>query len=152
MLEFTQKNEQNTLKVYGTHIKYFTFVQPAEVTVATINDNNVLQLWDVFTGGFVSVSMSNGRKTFMIGIFQKCEMKLDGFVTNLCSNPLFGYIVVSFDSGKVELLKTDPNVEHICKIVLCDEEMSSVDFFSDGRECIVTSFPTGRFYRVNVSR
>lgn len=84
-------------------------------------------------------------------IFQKCEIKLNGVATNLCSNPLFNYIAVSFENGKVELLKTDPKVEHISKIVLCDEELSSVNFFSNGKDCIVTSFPTGHFYRINVS-
>lgn len=72
----------------------------------------------------------------------------------MCSNPFYFYVAVSFKNGKVELLKTDPKIndlENIAKIVLCDEELSLMKFFPDGNECIVTSFPTGRFYRINVS-
>lgn len=72
----------------------------------------------------------------------------------MSSNPFYYYIAISFKNGKVELLSTDPKVnslEQIAKIILCDDELSSVIFFSDGNECIVTSFPTGRFYFINVS-
>jgi len=62
LFEFTQKNEQNVLKVYGIHIKYFTFVKPADDTVVTINDKNNLQLWDVSTGDFVNVLIPSGDK------------------------------------------------------------------------------------------
>lgn len=54
----------------------------------------------------------------------------------------------------MELLKTDPNesdIELIAKIVLCDDELSSVNFFRDGKELLVTYFPTGRFYHIEVS-
>lgn len=81
-------------------------------------------------------------------------MKLNGVVTNVCSNPLYNYIAISFKNGKVELLKTDQKAnsfEHIAKLVLCDEELSSLRFFSDAKECIVTSFPSGQFYHISVS-
>lgn len=81
-------------------------------------------------------------------------MKLNGVATNLCSNPFFYYIAISFKNGKVELLKTNPKVndlEHITTAVLCDEEISSVRFFPNGQECIVTSFLIGLFYHVSVS-
>lgn len=82
-------------------------------------------------------------------------MQLNGPAIGLCSNPLYGYIIISFENGKLELLsaaESEVNViEQISKIVLCDEELSSVRFFSDGEQCIVASFPTGQFYRLNVS-
>lgn len=81
-------------------------------------------------------------------------MKLSGIATNVSSNPVYYYIAISFNNGKVELLKTDPKVNRldpIAKIVLCDDELSSVKFFPDGNECIVTSFPTGRLYLISVS-
>lgn len=81
-------------------------------------------------------------------------MQLNGPAIGLCSNPLYGYIVVSFENGKLELLSANSEInviEQISKIVLCDEELSSVRFFSDGEQCIVASFPTGKFYRLNVS-
>lgn len=55
----------------------------------------------------------------------------------------------------MELLRTVPKVneiECIAKVVLCDEDLSSVKFFSDGNICGVTSFPTGRFYYIRVSK
>lgn len=87
-------------------------------------------------------------------VLQKSEMKLNGVVTNVCSNPLYSYIAVSFKNGKVELLIADPKangLEHVAKIVLCDEELSSVRFFFDAKECVATSFPSGRFYHISVS-
>lgn len=54
LLELTQKKEQ-ILKVYGMNIKYFTFIKPADDTVATINEKNILQVWDVSTGEFVNI-------------------------------------------------------------------------------------------------
>lgn len=82
-------------------------------------------------------------------------MKLSGYTTHLCSNPIYYYVAVSFKSGKIELLKSDPKtnyLELIAKLVLCDEELSSVLFFRDGENCIVNSFPSGRFYYVSVSK
>jgi len=82
-------------------------------------------------------------------------MKLNGTATDLCSNPFYYYIAITFKNGKMELLRTVPKVneiECIAKIVLCDEDLSSVKFFSDGNICSVTSFPTGRFYYINVSK
>lgn len=73
----------------------------------------------------------------------------------MCSNPVYFYVTIPFKNGKVELLKTDPkvnNIENIAKIVLCDEELSLVNFFPDGNECVVTSFPTGQFYYINVRK
>jgi len=63
-------------------------------------------------------------------------------------------VAVPFENGKVELWKTDPganDLEKISKLVLCDDELSSVKFFANGNHCIVTSFPAGRFFHVNVS-
>lgn len=54
MLELTQKKAQ-VLKVYGTNVKYFAFIKPTDETVATINEKNVLQVWDVPTGKFVNI-------------------------------------------------------------------------------------------------
>lgn len=54
LLELTQKKEQ-ILKVYGTNIKYFAFVKPADETVVTVNEKNILQAWDVSTGEFVNI-------------------------------------------------------------------------------------------------
>lgn len=51
----TQKKEQNILKVYGMNVKYFTFVKPTDDTVVTINEKNVLQVWEVSTGDFVNI-------------------------------------------------------------------------------------------------
>lgn len=81
-------------------------------------------------------------------------MKLNGSAANMCSNPLYCYIAISFKNGKVELLETNPNLNslnYITKLVLCDEEISSVNFFSDGKLSIMSSFPTGRLYLVSVS-
>jgi len=73
----------------------------------------------------------------------------------LCSNPFYNYIGITFKNGKMEILRTDPKfneIEWITKIVLCDEELSTVKFFSNGNTCIATSFPTGRFFYVSVSK
>lgn len=81
-------------------------------------------------------------------------MKLSGIATHVCSNPFYNYVAISFENGKVELFNTDPNVNDlklIAKLVICDEELSSVKFLFDGQKCILASFPTGRFYFVNVS-
>lgn len=81
-------------------------------------------------------------------------MELNGTVTHLCSNSFYPYIAISFKDGKVELLKTDTEetfLEKITTIILCDEEISSLNFFSGGKECVVSSFPTGQFYCVSVS-
>jgi len=43
------------MKVYGSKIKHFTFIKPANETVATINDKNILQVWDVLTGEIVNI-------------------------------------------------------------------------------------------------
>lgn len=54
----------------------------------------------------------------------------------------------------MELLNTDCRVNElklISKLVLCDDELSSVNFFSNGEECIVTSFLTGQFFYISVS-
>lgn len=56
LLELTHKKEQ-ILKVYGTNIKYFTFIKPTDETLATINEKNVLQVWDVTTGELVNILM-----------------------------------------------------------------------------------------------
>lgn len=72
----------------------------------------------------------------------------------MCSNPVYYYVAVPFENGKVELWKTDPrtnDLEEISKLVLCDDELSSVKFFANGNKCVVTSFSTGRFFYVNVS-
>lgn len=53
LLELTKKN-QHALKVYGTNIKYFTFIKPTDETAATINEKSILQLWDVATGNIVN--------------------------------------------------------------------------------------------------
>lgn len=82
-------------------------------------------------------------------------MKLNGTATDLCSNPFYHYIAITFKNGKMELLRTVPKVnkiECIAKIVLCDEDLSSIKFFSGGNICNVTSFPTGRFYYISVSK
>lgn len=50
----TQRKEQ-ILKVYGINVKYFTFINPEDDTVATINEKNILQVWDVSTGKFVNI-------------------------------------------------------------------------------------------------
>lgn len=74
--------------------------------------------------------------------------------TNVCSNPVHHYVAVPFANGKVELWKTDPranDLEEISKLVLCDDELSSVKFFADGNHCVVSSCSTGRFFYVNVS-
>ncbi|XP_016656351.2 cilia- and flagella-associated protein 43 [Acyrthosiphon pisum] len=135
LLQLTQK-KQKILKLYGSKIKYFTFVKPTDETVATINHANILQVWDASTGEF------------------KSKMKLNGTATDLCSNPFYYYIAITFKNGKMELLRTVPKVneiECIAKIVLCDEDLSSVKFFSDGNICSVTSFPTGRFYYISIT-
>ncbi|XP_025190964.1 cilia- and flagella-associated protein 43-like [Melanaphis sacchari] len=52
----------------------------------------------------------------------------------------------------MEFLRTDPKVneiELITKIVLCDEDLSSVKFFSDGNTISATSFPTGQFFYID---
>lgn len=54
LLELTQRKEHK-LKVYGINVKYFTFINPTDDTVATINENNILQVWDVSTGEFVNI-------------------------------------------------------------------------------------------------
>jgi len=54
LLQLTQKN-QKIMKVYGSKIKYFTFIRPTNETVATINNKNILQVWDVSTGEFVKI-------------------------------------------------------------------------------------------------
>lgn len=72
----------------------------------------------------------------------------------MCSNPCYNYITVSFDNGNVELLNFDSNqnqFKYISKMVMCDEELSSVKFFENGDECIVSSYPTGLFFYVHVS-
>jgi len=50
----TQK-KQRILKMYGSKVKYFTFIKPTDETVATINHANILQVWDVSTGEFVNI-------------------------------------------------------------------------------------------------
>jgi len=55
LLRLTQKKLQ-ILKVYGSKIKYFTFIKPTDETVATINHANILQVWDASTGEFVNIS------------------------------------------------------------------------------------------------
>ncbi|XP_060871614.1 cilia- and flagella-associated protein 43 isoform X4 [Metopolophium dirhodum] len=135
LLQLTQK-KQKILKVYGSKIKYFTFIKPTDETVATINHANILQVWDASTGEF------------------KSKMKLNGTATDLCSNPFYYYIAITFKNGKMELLRTVPKaneIECIARIVLCDEDLSSVKFFSDGNICSVTSFPTGRFYYISIT-
>ncbi|XP_060835448.1 cilia- and flagella-associated protein 43 isoform X2 [Rhopalosiphum padi] len=135
LLRLTQKKQQ-ILKVYGLKIKYFTFIKPTDEMVATINHANTLQVWDASTGEF------------------KSKMKLNGTATDLCSNPFYHYIAITFKNGKMELLRTVPKVnkiECIAKIVLCDEDLSSIKFFSDGNICNVTSFPTGRFYYISIT-
>jgi len=80
-------------------------------------------------------------------------MKLNGTATFLCSNPFYNYIGITFKNGIMEFLRTDPiinEIEWIAKIVLCDEDLSSVKFFSDGKTCCVTSFSTGRFFYISV--
>lgn len=42
------------MKVYGSKIKHFTFIKPTNESVATINDKNILQVWDVLTGEIVN--------------------------------------------------------------------------------------------------
>jgi len=54
LLRLTQK-KQNILKVYGSKIKYFTFIKPTDETVATINHTNILQVWDASTGELVNI-------------------------------------------------------------------------------------------------
>lgn len=73
----------------------------------------------------------------------------------MCSNPYYSYIVILFKCGKLELLRSNPKVndlEYISKIVLCDEELSTVHFLFEGKKCIVISFSTGRFYYISVSK
>jgi len=43
------------MKFYGSKIKYFTFIKPTDETVATINNKNILQVWDVLTGELVKI-------------------------------------------------------------------------------------------------
>ncbi|VVC45646.1 Hypothetical protein CINCED_3A007876 [Cinara cedri] len=132
LLELTKKKE-NVLKIYGTSIEYFTFIKPTDETVATINEKNVLQLWDVSTGVL------------------KSEMNLTGIATHISSYPFDNYFTISFKNGKVELFKTLKNndLKRIAKMVLCDEEISSVHFLR-GPKCIAASFPTGRFYFIDI--
>lgn len=81
-------------------------------------------------------------------------MKLSGIATHVCSNPFYNYVTISFETGKVELIRIDPNVNDlklVAKLVICDEELSSVHFLFDGQKCIVASFPTGQFYLIDVS-
>lgn len=54
LIEFTQKKE-NILKLYGMNIKHFTFIKPTDEIIATINEKNILQLWNVSTGEFVRI-------------------------------------------------------------------------------------------------
>jgi hypothetical protein len=54
----TKLNTITILQYYGNNIKYFVFVKPTDLLVVTINEKNVLQVWDVSTGKFV--------KTFLI--------------------------------------------------------------------------------------
>lgn len=54
LLQITQK-KLNIMKVYGSKIKYFTFIKPTNETVATINNKNILQVWDVLTGEIVNI-------------------------------------------------------------------------------------------------
>ncbi|VVC42480.1 WD40/YVTN repeat-like-containing domain,WD40-repeat-containing domain [Cinara cedri] len=132
LLELTKKKE-NLLKVYGISIKYFTFIKPTDETVATVNENNILQLWDVSTGEF------------------KSEVNLSGIATHISSYPFDSYFAISFKNGKVEIFKTLKNNElkRIAKIVLCDEEISSVHFLL-GPKCIAASFSIGRFYYIDI--
>lgn len=86
-------------------------------------------------------------------ILQKSELTLNGIVSSLCCNPNFNYVAVSFKHGTVQLIAIDPesnDLNHVSKLVLCDEDINSVMFTVDGNECVVTSFPTGRFFRVKV--
>lgn len=87
----------------------------------------------------------------VLQISGKC---LEGTATHLCSNPVHPYLAVSFENGKVELLTYDTKTNElkvISKMVLCDEQISSVNFFSDGEKCIAASVPTGTFFCVHVS-
>lgn len=54
LLELQEKPNQ-ILKLYGSNIKCFTFVKPTDEMVATINELNILQLWDVSTGKLVNI-------------------------------------------------------------------------------------------------
>lgn len=161
-MELTQKKEQ-TLKVYGSNVKYFTFIKPTDETVATVNENGVLQVWRVSTGEFVNIFfffLRHLNAAFSVitslraSVLQENEIKLNGIATHLSSNPLYCYVAIVFENGKVELLRTDPKVNglgHVAKLVLCDEVLSTVKFFFDGKRCVVTGFPTGRFYYISVS-
>lgn len=157
LLELTKKKE-NLLKVFGISIKYFTFIKPTDETVATVNKNNILQLWDVSTGEFVNtititfIVVIQYHLPFRLHVLQKSEVKLSGITTYMSSYPFDNYFAITFKNGKVELFKTLNNNElkHVAKMVLCDEEISSVHFLL-GPKCIAASFLTGRFYYVNVS-
>lgn len=48
------RTKSTVLKVYGMNVKYFTFVEPANETVAVVSDDDVLQVWDVLTGRLVN--------------------------------------------------------------------------------------------------
>lgn len=89
-----------------------------------------------------------------LDVLQISGKNLDGKATHLCSNPVYSYLAVSFENGKVELLWCDAETNElkvISKIVLCDEEISSVNFFSNGEQCVAASVPTGTFFCVHVS-
>lgn len=79
-------------------------------------------------------------------------MNLNGNATHVCSYSFDNYFAISFKNGKVELFKILKNndLKRVAKIILCDEEISSVHFLL-GPKCIAASYPTGRFYFLDVS-
>lgn len=103
----------------------------------------------------LSVRVSQFPVCIIGDVSQKNQLKLHGHVTSMRCNPCFYYVAVSFKNGLVKLIATDPkayDLRHITKLLLCSEDITSVMFSCDGKECVLTSFPTGLFYRVSVSR
>lgn len=81
-------------------------------------------------------------------------MKLNGIATNLYSNPYYSYIAVTFKNGYFTLLTFCiklKELEPVLSIELSNEELSSIHFFANENDCIVSSYPNGQLYYVNVS-
>ncbi|XP_050530954.1 cilia- and flagella-associated protein 43 isoform X2 [Daktulosphaira vitifoliae] len=135
LMEITYET-QKILKLYGSKIKFFTFIKPTDQTIITINEQEVLQLWDATTGVF------------------KNEFQLDSESTNLAINPLYYYVAVTFTNGKIELIDVNPytnSLKNITKMVLCNQELSSVVFFPDSQNCIASVYSTGWLFNIKIN-
>ncbi|XP_050433883.1 cilia- and flagella-associated protein 43 [Adelges cooleyi] len=134
LIEVTQKT-QKVLKNCGSKIRMFTFVKPTDQTFTTINEFDVMRIWDTSTGNLIA------------------EIDLDSHSTSINANPLYHYVAVTFNNGKIELRNadsTDDSLNLIAKMVLCDEELSAIKFFPNGQNCIAVVYSTGWFFHIQV--